>query len=62
MRTAYGKAFVMLQPKSPRPPDIKSAGQTVSYGEKMGLKYLYVKIYDVLGDLKKYANILSYCN
>jgi len=44
-----------------RPPDIKSAGQTVSYGEKMGLKYLYVKIYDVLGDLKKCAKILSYC-
>jgi len=50
----------MFQIKRSRPLDMKSVGQTVSYGEKMELKYIDVKIYDVLDGLRKCAKILSY--
>lgn len=56
-RAAGAQCFRQIED---RPLDIKSAGQTVSYGEKMGLKYLDVKIYDVLDGLRKCAKILSY--
>jgi hypothetical protein len=53
---------VCFQQIEGRPLDTKTAGQTVSYGEKMGLKYLDVKIYDVLDRLRKCAESLSNCN
>lgn len=56
----YQSKSLMPLIKRYRPMDMKSAGQTVSYGEKMGLKYLDVKIYDVLDGLRKCAKILNY--
>lgn len=56
-RATGGQCFWQIEG---RPLDMKSAGQTVSYGEKMGLRYLDVKIYDVLDGLRKCAKILSY--
>lgn len=54
------KGRSMLPIKEHRPLDRKSVAQTVSYGEKIELKYFDVKIYDVLDGLRKCAKILSY--
>lgn len=56
-RATEGQCF---QQTEGRPLDIKSVGQTVSYGAKIGLKYLDVKIYDVLDGLRKCVEMLSY--